>query len=321
MAYAEALKPVAEAPQKGEDVLVHLYDLSETFAQINSVAIDIIGFGGALHVGIEVFGVEWSFGTGGVSCTPPKQSRHYAYRQTVSMGQTLLAMQEVNAAVLAMQREWRGSEYDLFTKNCGTFCNALCVRLGVGNLPAWVTRLAEAGGRSKTVRTIADMMVRNGMIGEASPMSQSQQSQMDFSPRLTDCSPYQLGGSCDGSSEGVQSPRREGSAPVFSLEDLSGDEWLEDDDKSPIPGNSEADTSAGLSRSDSSPVRGNSLPQRCATFRANSYAGKQALKSMSFEKGCKNTEKTFVAKRLALGPRPGYLSHDALLAVAAKGGG
>jgi hypothetical protein len=156
-------------------VHVHLYDLSESFAQINAVSIDIIGFGGGLHTGVEVYGREWSFGTGGVSCSVPKKNKNYVYRQTVPMGATDFTSREVDLAIAALQSEWRGADYDLFTRNCGTFCNTLCVRLDVGNLPTWITRLAEAGGKSSTVRRIADMMVHNGLLGEASPNSSCQQ--------------------------------------------------------------------------------------------------------------------------------------------------
>jgi hypothetical protein len=154
-------------------VIVHLYDLSEAFAQLNAVSIDLMGYGGGLHTGVEVYGVEWSFGTSGVSCSLPKKNRNYVYRQMVNMGKTLLTSYEVEVAVRNMQYEWSGTEYDLFAKNCGTFCNALCTRLGVGSLPSWVTRLAEDGANSTTIRRIADMMARNGLIGEASPAESS----------------------------------------------------------------------------------------------------------------------------------------------------
>mmetsp|Transcript_78211 Transcript_78211/g.135641 ORF Transcript_78211/g.135641 Transcript_78211/m.135641 type:complete len:431 (+) Transcript_78211:55-1347(+) len=154
-------------------VNVHLYDLSDAFAQLNSVALDLLGYGGALHVGVEVFGVEWSYGTGGVSVSMPKSNRFYAYRQTLSMGRTTLSHDDVESIVIDMHREWSGSEYDLFSKNCGTFCNTFCMRLGVGSLPSWVTRLAEDGAKSQTVRRLADMMMRNGLIGDAPSSTQT----------------------------------------------------------------------------------------------------------------------------------------------------
>lgn len=302
----------------GAEVVVHLYDLSEAFAQINKVAVDLIGFGGALHVGVEVFGVEWSFGTGGVSCSAPKQNRYFAYRQTVAMGRTLLGMQEVNRGVLAMQREWRGSDYDLFSKNCGTFCNALCVLLGVGSLPAWVTRLAETGANSTTVRSIADMMARNGMIGAPSP---SVQSQISGSPCLTEGSPEA------GCGSEFKTPPKQLDEEVLWLPSGSGSdggllqEEVDRDAKKSLPFN------RFLSHTNSdgaSPVRGSLLPQRCATFRAGASSFPHpgsALRPLSFDDKCKDDkEQAFCQKRLAVGPCPTYRTHHAIMALASSGG-
>jgi len=326
---------------KTEEVSVHLYDLSDALAQLNSVAIDLMGFGGALHVGVEVFGVEWSFGTGGVSASMPKQNRHYAYRQTVSMRPTHLTLKEVDGVLLEMQREWRGSEYDLFSKNCGTFCNALCIRLGVGSLPPWVTRLAEAGARSTTVRRIADLMARNGLIGEASPRSQSQ---AGLSPQ----GGTSQGGTSMRSRSEFETPRNDASVVDeevcwFSTVSRPHNDWLEEELayelRSPrhppvkiasdevIPSAPHSRDSAGLSRSMSafdnigSPGRGSMPAQRCPTFRANSYPQMNAaLRKLAFEEVA-SKDQAFHAKRLGGGPRLGYSSHGHLMRVAAGGGG
>jgi len=65
-----------------------------------------------------------------------------------------------------MRQQWPGEEYDIFRRNCGTFANALCHRLGVGGIPVWVNQLAEEGGKSLTVRTLAVLMARTGLLGE-----------------------------------------------------------------------------------------------------------------------------------------------------------
>lgn len=127
----------------GESVYLHLYDLNDTFAHMNSVSLDLLGLGGALHVGVEVLGNEWSFGMQGVSITTPKQNQYYTYRQTVTMGRTGLKRKEVEGVILALKRRWTGVEYDLLDRNCGHFCNELCQALGVGRMPSWVTRVAE----------------------------------------------------------------------------------------------------------------------------------------------------------------------------------
>lgn len=128
----------------GESVYLHLYDLNDTFAHMNSVSLDLFGIGGVVHVGVEVLGNEWSFGMQGVSITTPKQNQYYTFRQTVTMGRSGLRRKEVEGVILALKRRWSGVDYDLLERNCGHFCNELCQALGVGRMPNWVTRVAEA---------------------------------------------------------------------------------------------------------------------------------------------------------------------------------
>lgn len=202
----------ASSSRTGAHVYVHLYDLSDAFAQLNSVALDLLGYGGALHVGVEVFSVEWSFGTGGVSVSMPKSNRYYAYRQTLPMGRTTFSRDEVEHTIVDMHKEWSGSEYDLFSKNCGTFCNALCIRLGVGSLPAWVTRLAEDGARSQTVRRLADMMMRTGLIGDGASSCQTTPQASQTTSRIESMSNWgspAIHGGLDDGSLVLPSPRGE----------------------------------------------------------------------------------------------------------------
>jgi len=156
----ERAEDVSDDDATGEPVELHLYDLNDTLAHMNSVSLDLLGIGGALHVGVEVLGNEWSFGMQGVSASKPRNNQYYVYRQTVSMGRTKLQRKEVISAILAMQSEWAGNEYDIFCRNCGTFCNALCMRLGVGAMPSWVTRLAETMGKLPAMRSLAGVISR-----------------------------------------------------------------------------------------------------------------------------------------------------------------
>lgn len=144
----------------GENVFLHLYDLNDTFGHMNSVSLDLLGIGGALHVGIEVLGNEWSFGMQGVSVTTPKMNQYYTFRQTVPMGRTRLKRKEVESAILSMKRAWSGKDYDLLTRNCGHFCNELCEKLGLGRMPAWVTRVAETMAAVPGSQTLKDSITR-----------------------------------------------------------------------------------------------------------------------------------------------------------------
>lgn len=146
----------------GDLVYVHLYELNDTIANLN-VALDLLGLGGALHVGVEVLDTEWSFGTKGVSSSIPRRNQYYTYRQTVPMGRTQLPRCQVESTIAAMKQEWQRVKYDLFTRNCGTFCDQLCRRLGVGHLPKWVTRLSETVGQLPAIRALAEAVAESSL--------------------------------------------------------------------------------------------------------------------------------------------------------------
>lgn len=119
------------------------------------------------------------------------------------------------------------------------------------------------------------------------------------------------------------------------LSRLSGDDWLEEElgyqlDSPPLPSGERLVESApysqcrsGLARSTSeqvelpSPVRGSLRPQRCSTFRTNSYPQMNApLRGGNHVDGY-DREKAFCMKRLAAhGPRPAYGTDSANLAEA-----
>lgn len=87
----------------------------------------------------QVYDQEWSFGfcdigTGVFSCAP-KSNPMYTYRETVPLGRTMLAKYRVNQIVRELGSEWKGTSYDLLSRNCNHFCEELCIRLGVQNLP------------------------------------------------------------------------------------------------------------------------------------------------------------------------------------------
>lgn len=135
-------------------VTLHVYDLGvgREMQVLNTV---LSRFGtGAFHCGVEVYGREWSFqysnrGTG-VFQVAPKGCKHHTYRESVSMGTTTLSEEEVGQLLGKLQRDWPARSYEVLTRNCCHNCNALCVALGVGPIPAWTTNLALAGA---TVRT------------------------------------------------------------------------------------------------------------------------------------------------------------------------
>lgn len=316
-------RPPAEEANVGELVSVHLYDLSDALANLNAVSVDLMGFGGALHVGLEVFGVEWSFGTGGVSSSQPKQNRHYNYRQTVSMGRTFLSAEEVDRLINDMAREWPGSRYELWSKNCGTFCNELAERLGVGSLPEWTTRLAEAGGQSSTVRRIADLIQRNGLMGEAaSPCSQSQ-------PDLSPSGASRRSGSDGWSTASASPPAQRNEEELMWDPVLQGDDWLEEDITSEFSSSPLA--TGRVPKLPASRARAGELAGSAGSVARSSSQTRHAsgtVRALVFAEGCQKQKAldTKSAKRMLLDPCAGSIrvrsiSQTRSIAYATAGGG
>jgi len=132
------------------EVILHVYDIVESglLRRANQV---LQGLGtGAFHVGVEVYGWEWSFGDSssgtGVFYCKPKVCGSKQYRESVSIGTTAFSGKEVDIIIRRMEQEWPGESYDLFRRNCCHFCEQLC-RLLVRNgaVPPWISTLSGVG--------------------------------------------------------------------------------------------------------------------------------------------------------------------------------
>eukprot|EP00440_Ansanella_granifera_P025691 gb/GFBE01027898.1/.p1 GENE.gb/GFBE01027898.1/~~gb/GFBE01027898.1/.p1 ORF type:complete len:258 (+),score=25.27 gb/GFBE01027898.1/:1-774(+) len=132
-----------------ERVLVRVYDLGQTLFTRwhNKLTKDY----GAFHTGVEVYGREWSFGmtlddfSSGITSGIPGKNTDHAFRETLSMGYTRCSPREVGQILEDMKRDWRGTTYNVLSKNCHNFSDAFCARLGVARLPSWVNTLASTG--------------------------------------------------------------------------------------------------------------------------------------------------------------------------------
>lgn len=132
------------------DVFLNIYDLNSSVAPLNRVAMDVLQLGAVVHVGVEIFGEEISYGGNGVKLSVPRKNPNYIYRRAVPMGKSEHSQEYVEVLIGKMWEEWKGSDYDILAHNCGTFGDAFCRLLGVGGLPKWVTRLAETADAIRT---------------------------------------------------------------------------------------------------------------------------------------------------------------------------
>eukprot|EP00746_Dinoflagellata_sp_MGD_P125451 gnl/MRDRNA2_/MRDRNA2_60206_c0_seq1.p1 gnl/MRDRNA2_/MRDRNA2_60206_c0~~gnl/MRDRNA2_/MRDRNA2_60206_c0_seq1.p1 ORF type:complete len:243 (-),score=20.51 gnl/MRDRNA2_/MRDRNA2_60206_c0_seq1:243-971(-) len=140
-------------------VLLNIYDLSKEFLLSNDISQEVLELGGAFHAGVEVFGQEWSFSPDGVDFNYPKTHDVHVYRQTIVIGYTDYEPEEVQGIVEdEMSLEWRGSSYDLLSRNCCSFSRALCNRLTGKLIPDWVDRLPRLlDAVTQPVRSVPDV--------------------------------------------------------------------------------------------------------------------------------------------------------------------
>ncbi|KAE9467715.1 hypothetical protein C3L33_00386, partial [Rhododendron williamsianum] len=125
-------------------VYLNVYDLTS----INGYAY-WLGLG-AYHSGVQVHGIEYAFGaheypTTGIFEGEPKQCDGFTFRKAILIGWTEKGPLEVRGVMEELAQVYKGSAYNLITKNCNHFCNDACVRLTGNPIPSWVNRLARIG--------------------------------------------------------------------------------------------------------------------------------------------------------------------------------
>eukprot|EP00428_Durinskia_dybowskii_P038418 CAMPEP_0170262752 /NCGR_PEP_ID=MMETSP0116_2-20130129/31260_1 /TAXON_ID=400756 /ORGANISM="Durinskia baltica, Strain CSIRO CS-38" /LENGTH=462 /DNA_ID=CAMNT_0010513823 /DNA_START=44 /DNA_END=1428 /DNA_ORIENTATION=- len=157
---------IRESGQSGQPVFVHIYDVSleESVQTLNKVLANRFSplkLGGIFHAGIEVGGMEWSFGYSdhdsvpGICCHEPRGHPDHRYRQSIQLKRTRLSQHEVAALIGQLIQEYPGSSYDLLRRNCCHFADDFAQRLGAGRLPAWVQRLARIGAAADGALQVA----------------------------------------------------------------------------------------------------------------------------------------------------------------------
>merc|ERR1711957_194042 len=67
------------------------------------------------------------------------------YRESVPLGDTTLDPEAIDLLMGELAERFLSRDYDVLSKNCCTFCSVLSRRLGVGELPAYVMRMPDAG--------------------------------------------------------------------------------------------------------------------------------------------------------------------------------
>eukprot|EP00929_Paragymnodinium_shiwhaense_P086649 TRINITY_DN47122_c0_g1_i1.p1 TRINITY_DN47122_c0_g1~~TRINITY_DN47122_c0_g1_i1.p1 ORF type:complete len:490 (-),score=104.84 TRINITY_DN47122_c0_g1_i1:210-1679(-) len=134
-------------PAPWAEVALSVYQLPGS-SSLNTLT-EAAGFGGAYHVGVEVYWLEWAYGyshvgTGVVPCHIGTSSLGH-FKERVPLGRTQLSPEEVLRLLAELRRTWRGADYDLLQRNCAHFAVELVLQLGVTEAPRWVYKLSQVG--------------------------------------------------------------------------------------------------------------------------------------------------------------------------------
>lgn len=156
-------------------VRLNIYNIAESdvLAGVNDV-LHAVGTG-AFHAGVEVYSSEWSFGNtpgptrSGIFRTPPRTCDDHKFRESIVMGETSLSEKEVHAIIGGLAPRWDANSYDLLRRNCCHFADALCIQLGVGPVPEWVTSLAGVGAMLQSLLFGGDKEDQDNCCGALAP--------------------------------------------------------------------------------------------------------------------------------------------------------
>eukprot|EP00419_Tripos_fusus_P000534 CAMPEP_0172680336 /NCGR_PEP_ID=MMETSP1074-20121228/16701_1 /TAXON_ID=2916 /ORGANISM="Ceratium fusus, Strain PA161109" /LENGTH=271 /DNA_ID=CAMNT_0013498655 /DNA_START=87 /DNA_END=902 /DNA_ORIENTATION=- len=139
-------------------VYLNVYDLKSSLTKANRV-LKYVGTG-IFHAGVEVYGVEYSYGgsdesdsedegSGLFENEEPRQHPVHVFKQSVPMGETRLTQDEVTDLLEELADQWLAQEYDVLNHNCTDFSAECCKRLGVGPFPGWVKSAAGLGANAR----------------------------------------------------------------------------------------------------------------------------------------------------------------------------
>lgn len=128
-------------------VVLNVYDLHPSNNSFYSYGI------GAFHSGLDVDGREYCYGGAppdvagemtGVHHITPRSAPEGPYRTSIQM-ETRLTRNEIQSIIAELSNDFKARDYNVISKNCNHFTDALSRRLCGRGIPSWVNRLATLG--------------------------------------------------------------------------------------------------------------------------------------------------------------------------------
>ena len=196
--------PTNDRKQHGVPVFLNVYNLQDTTQggrkKKGSTFNESVGFG-FYHSGVEILGVEWSFG--GHPELPPTQPGIFPVRPKtalpahqfhtqIRLGEIVgLTQQKVATVLKKMEKDWYAVSYHLMSHNCNSFGEAFVAALNkefnvkpAMEVPSWVNRAARFGDVVVPDRIYKAMMRRapqppqgnTGSYNQSTPPPQPQAS-------------------------------------------------------------------------------------------------------------------------------------------------
>ncbi|KAG5181325.1 PPPDE putative peptidase domain-containing protein [Tribonema minus] len=131
-------------------VTLHVYDLHQANGWLSRVGL------GIYHSGVEIAGKEYTFSDDGVFHHAPKGAGRgggqngapqITFKCSVPVGTYDGSFNHVHAIVRRLREtDFQPGTYNIGTKNCNHFAEALVRELTGAEFPAWVNRAAGMGG-------------------------------------------------------------------------------------------------------------------------------------------------------------------------------
>ena len=101
---------------------------------------------GAFHSGVEIDGREYTFaGGGGIHDTTPRDAPGATFREAIVVGTFDGGQPRLRECIEKLRPEFAPESYNIVTKNCNHFADALCRELLSKRAPGYINRLAACG--------------------------------------------------------------------------------------------------------------------------------------------------------------------------------
>lgn len=189
-------------------VTLNIYHLTHRNKPLRKLGI------GIFHVGVVIFGMEWSFGesiqggnsTGLFFHTPGLAGVGF---KTVEIGQTTLSPVQVDTILHRLENEWKSCDYHILHRNCNHFAQHFCDLLSTITplrVPSWCNRAARI--TDKLIPRLIASKIQKKLNKNVQPPKAS--GPPGSSPKT------KSGGSTDVSIDDVSSPRRSARNSILS---------------------------------------------------------------------------------------------------------